>query len=393
MMRHLLLFESYIDKIYEIKLGPHWIERTSLKDVMSRSVPYNSNFSFGFIVTGFLDDNNNRITNGNAIRDLKTDEDTINKYISKSIHYVTNSKKIKDWLPSDRNPIQMLDLGRICFNNGTYKYYPIIKSGKGPDNPQQFYSEGDNIWGAVKDNDLGITIKYYPSDGSGMDRMYADFQRDTKYSATSFYNNSSWAYPYGENFKMVVDLTDDNPVSIVSKLKKQSEGREWKMGPKESEESVLPEPDYFFLDLKRIQLSPGLVIAIENQETGKRKLYEVSSIANAAELYQIYLEDKKNKTELLKSQPLIFFGKWAEESYKFIGDKEINKIIVMGSIAERITINPGDFVYIKKQVRSSLGAVDDPNVRYRFKFVTSEPSILKRGSAQIALELPRIRRG
>jgi len=386
-MRHLHLFESYIDKIYEIRLDSHWIERTSLKDVMSRAVPHNSNFAFGFKVTKFLDDKNNDVSKAQAISNLNIDEDTVNSYISKAIHYITNSKKIKDWMPNNNNPIQMIDLGRICFNNGTYKYYPVIKSGKGPGKIDEFYTEGDNIWGAVKDNDLGITVKYYPSDGSGMERMYADFQRDTKFSANVFYQSSSWGYPYGEDFEIVVDLTDDNPVSIDSKLKEQSEGREWKMGPEEKGEHVLAEPNYFALELKRIQLSPGLVIAIEDQVTGKKNLYQVLHISNADELYKIYLEDKKNKTDLLKSQPLIFVGVAVEEYVKFIGSKAINKIVVTGSsIGRKVTLNPGDFVYIKQQVRSSYGAVDDPNVRYKFKFVTSEPSILKRGSAQIALE-------
>ena len=386
-MKNILLFESYVNKIYEIRFDQHWIERTSLKDVRSRAVPYNSNFSYGFKITGFLDDKNNKVPKNYAIQLLNIDEDTINKYISKAIHYVTNSRKLRDWMPNDRNPIQMVDLGRICFNNGNNKYYPIIKSGKGPGEPDQFYTEGDNRWGAVKDNDLGITVKYYPSDGSGMDRMYADFQRDTKFSANVFYQNSSWAYPYEEEFEMVVDLTDDNPLSIDSKLKEQSEGREWKMGPEEREEHVLAEPNYFALELKRIQLSPGLVIAIENRETGKKNLYKVSHISNADELYQIYLEDKKNKTDLLKLQPLIFVGVLVQEVIRYIGNKPINKISVIGSsIGKKITLNPGDFVYIKQQVRSSYGGVDDPNVRYKFKFVTSEPSILKRGSAQIALE-------
>jgi hypothetical protein len=340
-MKNILLFESYVNKIYEIRFDQHWIERTSLKDVRSRAVPYNSNFSYGFKITGFLDDKNNKVPKNYAIQLLNIDEDTINKYISKAIHYVTNSRKLRDWMPNDRNPIQMVDLGRICFNNGNNKYYPIIKSGKGPGEPDQFYTEGDNRWGAVKDNDLGITVKYYPSDGSGMDRMYADFQRDTKFSANVFYQNSSWAYPYEEEFEMVVDLTDDNPLSIDSKLKEQSEGREWKMGPEEREEHVLAEPNYFALELKRIQLSPGLVIAIENRETGKKNLYKVSHISNADELYQIYLEDKKNKTDLLKLQPLIFVGVLVEEVIRYIGNKPINKILVIGtSIGKKVTLNP-----------------------------------------------------
>ncbi len=386
-MKHLLLFESYVDKIYEIRMDPHWIERTSLNNLMSRALPYNSNFAYGFKVSKFLDDKNNDVSKAQAISNLNIDENKLNTYISKAIHYITNSKKLKDWLPDNNNPIQMLDLGRICFNNGTYKYYPVIKSGKGTEQMEQFYAEGDNIWGAVKNNDLGITVKYYPSDGSGIERMYADFQRDTGFSSSVFYKNSSWGYPYGEDFEIVVDLTDDNQVSIESKLKEQSEGREWKMGPEEREEHVIADPNYFALELKRIQLSPGLVIAIENQETGKKNLWQVSYISNADELYQIYLDDKKNKTDLLKSQPLIFHGVAVEEFTRFIGNKPITNISVIGmSIGRKVTLNPGDFVYIRKQVRSSYGGVDDPNVRYKFKFVTSEPSILKRGSAQIALE-------
>jgi hypothetical protein len=386
-MNYLLLFESYVDKIYEIKLDPHWIERTSLKDIKSRAVPYNSNFRFGFKVTKFLDDKNNEIPKNKVIELLNIEEDTINEYISKAIHYVTNSRKLKNWLPNNNKPIQMIDLGRICFNNGNNKYYPVIKSGKGPEKPDRFYSEGDNIWGAVKKNDLGITVKYYPSDGSGMERMYSDFQRDTEFSPNLFYQSSSWGFPYNEEFEMVVDLTDDNPVSINNKLKKQSEGEEWEMGPEQREEHILPEPVYIAMDLKRIQFSPGLVVSIIDQETEKKGLYEVYSIDNADELYKIYLQDKQNGTDLLKSHPLIFSGYPSRSYTKFIGTNPYEHIERQGNKKIEVVLKPGDFVYIKKAIRASAyGGVDDPNVRYKFKFVTSEPSILKRGSAQIALE-------
>jgi hypothetical protein len=108
-------------------MDPHWIERTSLNDVMSRALPYNNNFAYGFKVSKFLDDKNNDVSKAQAISNLNIDENKLNTYISKAIHYITNSKKLKDWLPDNNNPIQMLDLGRICFNNGTYKYYPVIK--------------------------------------------------------------------------------------------------------------------------------------------------------------------------------------------------------------------------------------------------------------------------
>ncbi len=81
-MKNILLFESYVNKIYEIRLDDHWVERTSLKDWRSRSLPYNNNFPYGFKVTRFLDDKNNDISKNAAIQALNIDEDTINNYIS-----------------------------------------------------------------------------------------------------------------------------------------------------------------------------------------------------------------------------------------------------------------------------------------------------------------------
>ena len=54
------------------------------------------------------------------------------------------------------------------------------------------------------------------------------------------------------------------------------------------------------------------------------------------------------------------------------------------SIPKTITLNPEDQVYIK---RAKKGSPLDPDQIYRFKFVTSEPKILQKGSAQIALDI------
>jgi hypothetical protein len=54
-MKHLLLFESYFSRLDEIKYDAHWIERTSLRDLQSRIVPYDNDYKFGFELTGFLD--------------------------------------------------------------------------------------------------------------------------------------------------------------------------------------------------------------------------------------------------------------------------------------------------------------------------------------------------
>ena len=156
-MQHLLIFESYIDRLDEINFSDHWLERTSLKDPLSRTVPYDQDYQFGFRVTGFLDNNNNIIGVMDAPKMLGTEAKVLEKYISKALNILTNNKELKAWIPTKKEPIQILDLGRICFYKDGIELYPILKAGKGPDYPG-FYEGGETIWGLVKENIEGITI-------------------------------------------------------------------------------------------------------------------------------------------------------------------------------------------------------------------------------------------
>lgn len=387
-MQHLLLFESYISRLDEINFSDHWIERTSLKDTLSRTVPYDNVYSYGFKISGFLDSRNNNISFIEGIRMLGVDNTVLSNYLSKALNVLTNSKKLADWEPEKNEAVQMLDLGRVCFYKDGIELYPVFKGGKGPKD-QGFYDEGDNIWGLTKNVLDGITVKYYPSTEEGRIKMYEDSYRDinkeSRVSKLNFMNNSAYGYPYKKNFKLIVDLTDNNELSIHSKLKAQVEGNEWELGPSKDKEVQKIETNYDEREFKRLQISNGLIIGIINQETGKTNIYEVyNNPINASDLLETYLRDKEEKTDLLKQTPVIFKAYSITETKRYSGPNVMVNYTKSSSITKTVTLNPGDQVYIKK---AKKGSPLDPDQIYQFKFVTSEPSILKKGAVQIALDI------
>ncbi len=385
-MHHLLLFESYIDRLDEISFSDHWIERTSLKDPLSRTVPYTNN-SFGFRITGFLDDNGNNLSFLKGTSILGVDGVTLDNYLSKALYTLTNNKKLQDWKPSNDKEIQMLDLGRICFYKDGINLYPVFKAAKGPDKPG-FYGEGDNIWGLVRKNTEGVTILYYTSNEEGIEKMYSacyhDIRKKVKISKFDFARNSAYGYPYEKDFKLIVDLTDNKELSILNKLKAQFGNEKWELGPTKEKEIQKSETNYDDREFKRLQLSNGLTIGIINQETGKTSIYEVyGDPINTNDMLANYFRDKEEKTNLLKQTPVVFKAYPMTELKKYSGPNVTSSYSKASSITKTVTLNPEDQVYIKKAKGSPL----DPNQIYRFKFVTSEPKILQKGSAQIALDI------
>lgn len=387
-MQHLLLFESYFNRLDEISFDKHWIERTSLKDPLSRTVPYSNDYTSGFEITGFLDINNNDLSLIQGIRILKLEKVGLANYLSKALNMLTNSTKLGNWVPDNNKPVQMLDLGRVCFYKEGTKIYPIFKGGRGY-NKEGFYREGDKVWGLVKNNTTGVTIKYYPSTEEGREEMYKasykDLGKEIKMNPLLFLNNSDYGYPYDENFELIVDLSEDKEINIYNKLKAQLEGKEWTLGKTEKAEIKKIETNYDEREFKRLQLSNGLIIGIINQETGKTSIYEVyDDPTNASDLLEIYLRDKEEKTDLLKQTPVIFKAYSITETKRYNGPNVMVNYTRSSSITKTVTLYPGDQVYIKK---AKKGSPLDPDQIYQFKFVTTEPSILKKGAVQIALDI------
>lgn len=224
-MRHLLLFESYIDTLNEVRYSDyHYPARTSLDNPISRVVPYSPNYKSGFLVDSFVDEKD-RIHSIEDIEDIfGVDRNTINNYISKALNLLTNSQKLANWFPKDKKAFHMLDLGRICFYDYPNRYYPILKPGNSKTGG--FYDGGDRIWAMVRGDDFtAVTIKYYESTYNGKRSMFNDFARNAKLPWNKFQEVSSYGYPYGKNFEVLIDLfSDESEREIMLDIKNQIEG-------------------------------------------------------------------------------------------------------------------------------------------------------------------------
>ena len=397
-MRHLLLFESFIDSLDEMIYSDHWKERTAYpreeNSHLSRILPYSSNFNrYGFKIDSFIDDNRNSFPLRESLQKLDISEEQANNYITRALRNLTRSSKLEKWDPTNL-PYLMLRLGRIVFyKDEDTKLYPLIKGGDGKGG---FYDSGDCVWGLAgynKNNIVeGITVKYYPDTEEGETMMKMTSEYSTKLKSADFYRNSKIEYPYGKNFVITVDLTDDKVPSIEGKMRDQVEGREWKLGggPKIDLERF-KDPDYLTPEFRRTQIYKGLILTIHDKETGKDRTYEVDSDPlNSDEIYNSYLADKENGTRSLKSMPIRFRAYSMDSYIKY--DRLTNAKYPVyqrkSSISTQVSIKPGDLIYIRKSMKKSSSLEIDPNQLYEFRFITSEPKILQRGSAQIALDLP-----
>lgn len=222
-MRNILLFEKYIESIYEVDLSDfHYSSRTSLNNINSRIVPYGPNNRFGYELKGFIDEKENFHNKPEEIVDLLgMDEKTMYNYISSILYLLTNSKKLKKWKSDNKSFYKMLNLGRICFKYTGKNYYPLIAGGRGLEDEDDFYDYGDRIWVLSKGGgieDKAKTVKYYSGNIDGqklmLNRSYRDAQRDNpKISKYEFINQlSSIENPYGKYFVALVDLDENDPM-------------------------------------------------------------------------------------------------------------------------------------------------------------------------------------
>jgi len=218
---NILLFESYVNSIYEVKYNQrHFWDRTSLDNPESRVVPYSLKYPYGFTVESFLNQNDRREDPDFIENFLGIDIDTANNYISKALNLLTNNDRLTNWNPPAGKEFQMADVGRICFKYYSQKYYPIIAGGRGPEGG--FYDGGDRIWLIIREGDRVITVKYCEDTYEGRISMSKAFAKDAQMSNEEFKKVSAYSSPYGRNFEVVIDVTDDDTEEIVlGRIKKQ----------------------------------------------------------------------------------------------------------------------------------------------------------------------------
>lgn len=379
-MKYIKLFESFIDQLYEIKLSDHWIERSSLSNSAyskeSRILPRSDAHPFGYRIVKFIDDNGNDVNINTFFARTQFEKGVLVSMLTKALYSLTRSNRLRNWTPDNDKQFQMMELGKIAFYYGRNRYYPVISAGD-PENNSE-YEGGEVIWGYTKDIIEGTTIKYYPDTALGRDNMYKSSRKDAKkktnISDLDFYKNSITSFPYGENFELIVDLTDDNLENIERKINDQAEGREIILGPR-----IMPvlNVNYRTPNYKRITLTKGIVFEIIDAVTEKRSLFEIiDKSVNAKELLNIYLEDKKNNTSILRDSPVII---------------PVNKVVLSANFKyikagnpTTIKLTPEDKILVK---RVPKGTQVNPDTIYTFKWVTTEPKILSGLDVQIGLDI------
>ena len=386
-MIHLKLFEAFIQKLDEIRYSNHWKERTAYTNEpnyqLSRIMPYSQTFRSGFEIEKFVDRRGNELTVEEAAEILEINENQIKNYITVAIRNLTRSRRLERWrLGNNDIRYLMLGLGRICFYKGEeVRLYPYIKGGDGKGG---FYDAGDMIWGFTRDNDEGVTVKYYPNNDEGTLLMSIANEYTTtksnKISALTYSRLSSIEYPYGREFTMVVDLTDNDPREIETKLRNQAEGHEWTYGPRVYVQAEAPRreitPLYATREVEskynRKSLSIKSMIGIYNNDKKKMIIYEIATDPlNAKEIYEAYNKSKEEGNNDFKYIPVEYRG--------YINDVRVlidprtgqksEKYSRKESITVPIKLSPGDMTWWG-----------------RYKFIVSEPKVLARGSVQLAID-------
>lgn len=368
-MKHLQLFESFIDQLNEIRMDNHWLERTSLpgqtNSSMSRIVPRSSEFPFGYRVVNFIDNKGEEISSSRFFSKVILDPKILFSLLTKSLYSLTRSKRLRDWNPSNEKAFQMMRLGKICFFNGENKFYPIISGGKGS-SAEGEYDSGEVVWGFAKEGDLGITIKYYPDTSLGTDNMYKSSRIDSKLSDLQFYKNSEIVYPYGNNFELIIDLTDPDLESIERKINNQVEGLPIELGP-QPEKIFVPTEEK---EIVRKTISPG-------EEIGLIVGYVSKELPTLGVISEII-----NMTEIKDAQKIKSLDSVKEIKVKFIpSDPKNRKFSADGKIlAIPITLKDGSIISIKGKSYKILGPTGGKPL------ITSEPSIINVGNVQTWVE-------
>lgn len=222
-MRYLKTYIDFNDPLNEIAYGFHWKDRTSypgeVKSFLSRILPFSTDQKYGFEIDHFVDEEGEYFEKSEALSILEIDENTANNYITHCLRNLTRSEKLKNWESKSKAFYLMLNLGSIRFYKDPYALYPSIKGGK---EKGGFFDPGDVIWGLAKENNdkgtismRGATIKYYPYGDAGTLAMKLKSRDEAGVSIGEFIKNSYIDYPYGKDFEITVDLSNDEDMEVI----------------------------------------------------------------------------------------------------------------------------------------------------------------------------------
>jgi len=128
-MKHIQAFESFISRLDELRLAPHWeFDRGADHPLLSRVMPY-SNSQSGFVIAGFKNKNGRVVDKHDVFDKMEIDETNANKYTSKALRALVNDIRLKLWDPKSKKEFVMINLGKLCFyGKDKEKYYVLLKA-------------------------------------------------------------------------------------------------------------------------------------------------------------------------------------------------------------------------------------------------------------------------
>jgi hypothetical protein len=361
-MDKLLLFESFVEKIYEIKFTAHWKERSATAKEenaeQSRIQQYSEKFKFGWTLEGLIDNRRDLVNTEEFLKNTSLDTETLKREIVEALRVLTRSSALEKWRDLN-SKFQLLDLGKIGIYNGNKTLYPLFKT-KSIDKGIT-YEPAEGVWG-IADQNEGITFMYYPANKKGAELFYSQARRSSKLKDLDFLKSANFFSPYGQGFKLIIDATDPSPASRVKKLEKQVQGEEIEFGPEKEKEYVsvqIAEP-------QRKTFSPGDSIGA------------IVKYVSATEPIPGKIKEIINISEIKDAQKAKNLDKIKEIKIKFIPDSEdYRKISSDGKVlAIPVTLTDGSIFTIKNVMYKILGPSGNKPL------ITSEPSIINAGSIQ-----------
>lgn len=365
-MKKLLLFESFVEKLYEIKFTGHWKERSAMPKEdnanQSRIQQYSDKFKYGWTLDGLIDNRRDSVDVESFLKDTSLDAETLKREIVEALRVLTRSSALEKWRDLN-SKYQLLDLGKIGVYNGNKTVYPLLKTRS--EEKGIIYDPAEGVWG-IADQNEGITFMYYPANKEGAELFYSQARRSSKLRDLDFLKSSNFFSPYGQGFKLIIDATDPSPASRVKKLEKQVQGEEIEFGPEKEKEYVsvqIAEP-------QRKTFSSGdsigaIVKYVSATEPTPGKIQEILNIG------EIKDAQKAKNLDRIKEIKIRFIPD-SEDHRKYGADGKV--------LAIPITLTDGSIFTLKGVKYKILGPAGNKPL------VTSEPSIINAGSVQTWVE-------
>jgi hypothetical protein len=289
----ILDFTSFVNEMF---LSDHWKERTSERGESgkktdgsewtwkssSRILPVEKS-EHGWELAALLDDSGREISKYDFFVPVTYEKESILSLISDCLRQMTRSSAFERYVPKTKKRYLLMKLGSVSLWNG-------IKEAKVSFRAKDY--EGDGVygiagWDPILDEYKAITILFHGSKNTDRDsfiRNVSDhLNKIKKVKYEDYFGEVDFVYPYGENFKCVIDLTQSNITRLENQIKSQVEGfnpgvKKEKKDPSEIEEVY--EGQFGFSPGRKISIKVPYIDAENFTEVEIKGIVNLSEIQN-----------------------------------------------------------------------------------------------------------------